>query len=409
MPMFAYKGRNSRGEVLEGRIESPSAQAVAVWMSAVGITPVAIKQQQAAAQTPEWLKGLLGAPKLTEIELLLFTRQMGSLVRAGVPLMQALSGIQKSTRKPHVVAMLQQVRDDLDRGIELSAALARHPRSFSEFYVSMVKVGESSGQLETMFMRLHEQIQFDMDMRRKMKGALRYPMFVTIALALAVAIINIWVIPSFAAVYAQMKMDLPIFTRILIATSKFSIQYWWLVIAVIAGIVVGFRAYIATPKGRRLVDEQKLKIPIFGPLMNKVAMARYAFAFATANESGIPLVQAYTLTSKVVSNAFYEERVVQMREGVERGESIYRVAQNSGIFNPLELQMISVGEETGRMDEMLRSISRMYQEEVDFEVSRLAQTLEPIMIGGLGAIVAMLMLAVFLPMWDMTQLARQKK
>jgi MSHA biogenesis protein MshG len=408
MPMFAYKGRNPRGDLLEGRIESPSAQAVAVWMSAVGITPIAINQQQAKAETPKWLKDLVPQAKLSEMELLLFTRQMGSLVRAGVPLMQALAGIQKSTAKPHVVAMLQAVRDDLDRGIELSAALARHPKSFNDFYVSMVKVGESSGQLEKMFTRLHEQIQFDMDMRRKLKSALRYPMFVCIALGIAIGIINVFVIPTFAQVYAQMKVDLPLVTRLLIGFSKFTVDYWWVVLGSIAAIFFAYRAYVGTPDGRARVDRLVLKVPIFGPIINKTAMARYSFSFATASESGIPLVQAYTLTAKVVNNAYFERQIYKMREGVERGDSMHRVAVNSRIFNPLELQMMAVGEETGRMDEMLRSISKMYQEEVDFEVSRLAQTLEPILIAGLGVIVATLMLAVFLPMWDLTQLARKR-
>lgn len=408
MPMFAYKGRNARGDLLEGRIESPSAQAVAVWMSAVGLTPIAINQQKGAGETPKWLADLVGQKKLTELELLLFTRQMGSLVRAGVPLMQALSGVQKSTAKQHIVDMLQAVRDDLDRGIELSGALGRHRASFNEFYVSMVKVGESSGQLDKIFSRLHEQIQFDMDMRRKLKAALRYPMFVCIALVVAIAIINIWVIPAFAVVYSQMKVELPLVTRILIGTSTFTLKYWWLVLTWIAALVIGYRVYAATTEGRRKLDELLLKIPIFGPIVNKTAMARYAFAFATASESGVPLVQAYTLTSKVVGNAYYERAILGMREGVERGESIYRVAQQARIFSALELQMISVGEETGRMDEMLRSISKMYQEEVDFEVSRLATTLEPILIAGLGVVVAVLMLAVFLPMWDLAQLARKR-
>lgn len=408
MPMFAYKGRNARGDMMEGRIESPNAQAVSVWMSAVGITPIAISQTRSKSEQPQWVKNLFGQTKLTEMELLLFTRQMGALVKAGVPMMQALSGIQKATTKQHLVKMLQAVRDDLDKGTELSAALARHPGSFSDFYISMVKVGESSGQLDLVFSRLHEQIQFDMDMRRKLKGALRYPMFVCIALAIAITIINIFVVPAFASVYAGMKLSLPLPTRILIAFSDFTVKYWWLAGALIAAAVVGVRMYLNSPGGRHSWDFYKLKVPIFGPITNKTAMARYAFAFATALQSGIPLVAAYTLTSKVVNNAYFERRIQRMREGVERGESMYRVAQAAGIFNALELQMMSVGEETGKMDDMLRSISRMYQEEVDFEVSRLAQTLEPILIAGLGLVVASLMLAVFLPMWDMTQLARKR-
>jgi len=408
MPMFAYRGRNARGDLLEGRIESPNAQAVAVWMSAVGITPVAINQSKMPTQAPKWLTEPFTEKKLSDLDLLLFTRQLGSLVRSGIPLMQALTGIQNSTRKEHVIKLLQAVRDDLDRGIELSAALAKHPKSFGDFYVSMVRVGESAGELEKIFGRLHDQLQFDMDMRRQLKGALRYPMFACIALGIAVTIINIWVIPSFSGMYTSLKLDLPIVTKILIGFSNLTVNYWWMVLGGAGAAYFGYRLWSTSREGRRVVDELKLKVPIFGPITNKTAMARYSFALATAMESGIPLVDAYTLTSKVVNNGFYEERILAMRDGVGRGESIYRTAQNAKIFSPLELQMISVGEETGRMDEMLRSVSKMYQEEVEFEVSRLSQTLEPILIAGLGAIVAVLMLAIFLPLWDMGQITRRK-
>jgi MSHA biogenesis protein MshG len=272
----------------------------------------------------------------------------------------------------------------------------------------MVRVGESAGELEKIFGRLHDQLQFDMDMRRQLKGALRYPMFVCIALGIAVTIINIWVIPSFSGMYTSLKLDLPIVTKILIGFSNLTVNYWWMVLGGAGAAYFGYRLWSTSREGRRVVDELKLKVPIFGPITNKTAMARYSFALATAMESGIPLVDAYTLTSKVVNNGFYEERILAMRDGVGRGESIYRTAQNAKIFSPLELQMISVGEETGRMDEMLRSVSKMYQEEVEFEVSRLSQTLEPILIAGLGAIVAVLMLAIFLPLWDMGQITRRK-
>lgn len=406
MPLFDYRGRNRRGELQIGTIDSPDSQAVAMWMTSAGITPVTIAKRPVKSAAPPWMKRMLES-KLPDMDLLIFTRQMSSMMRAGIPMLQALTGIQKSTNKPRLVAVLQALRDDLDKGLELSSAMARHPLCFSDFYVSMVRVGEGSGQLDTIFQRLFEQIEFDRNMKQKIKAALRYPMFVIIAVAIAVAILNIYVIPVFASVYAGMRVELPIATRILMASSSFTVKYWWVVLAVIALLFYAVKLYRARPDGRYRLDRLKVGVPLFGPILVKATVARFAFAFGMASRSGVPLVQNFTLASRVVDNAFYELRILQMRDGVERGESMLRVAQGSQIFSPLELQMISVGEETGEMDEMMDQIAKMYQMEVDYEVSKLTQTVEPLLIGSMGALVALLMMGVFLPLWDLGQMARK--
>jgi len=408
VPIFDYTGRNARGEMTMGHVESPNSQAVAVWMTTAGIVPITITARPVAAIQPKWFTAVLGEKKVSDTDLLLFTRQMASLARAGVPLMQALTGIQKSSAKEHLVKLLQAIRDDLDKGVELSGALAKHPRVFSEFYVSMVKMGEASGKLDAIFRRLHDQLDFDMRMRRQLKGALRYPMFVTVAIAIALAIINIYVIPVFADVYAGMKLNLPLITRVLVGISDFTVQRWWVILLALGSAYYAFRVYYKTPEGKLKVDRLKLRIPIFGKLIAKTTMARYSFAFFTASESGVPLVQIYALAAKVVDNAYYESRILLMREGVERGETIYRTAQSSLIFSPLELQMIAVGEESAQVDEMLRQIAKMYQEELEFEVTRIAQTIEPILIAFMGVMVAILMLGIFLPLWNLTALTRMK-
>ena len=251
-----------------------------------------------------------------------------------------------------------------------------------------------------------EHLDFDMRMRRQLKSALRYPTFVTVALGIAIAIINIWVIPVFAEVYSSMKLQLPAITLALVTLSNFSVKYWWGVLLGLGAAWYGFKLYYKTPAGRFKVDRLKLRIPIFGKLIAKTTMARYSFAFFTASESGVPLVQIYGLAAKVVDNAYYEDRIVTMRDAVERGETIFRAAQMSGLFNPMELQMISVGEDSAQVDQMLKEIARMYQEELEYEVSRLAQTIEPILIAFMGVMVAILMLGIFLPIWNMTELTK---
>jgi MSHA biogenesis protein MshG len=407
MQMFDYSGRNARGEVMRGRVESSNPQAVAAWMMTAGITPITIAPLAVDTQ-PDWLRKL-NERKLTDVDLLLFTRQMGTMVKSGVPMMQALSAIQKSSRKPRLVRLLQAMRDDLDKGSELSVAIARHPKFFSEYYVNMVKVGEGTGRLEEIFRRLFAQLEFEKHMKQKIKSALRYPSFVMTAIFIAMAIVNLYVIPVFAKVYAGFKVALPPLTQLLIASSNFAISYWWAIVAAVVLAVYAFRTWTGTRDGRFTWDKYKLRIPVVGSILVKAAIARFAMSLAVASRSGVPLMQAFTLVSRVVENAFYEQRILQMRDGVGRGESMLRVAQSAGIFTPLELQMISVGEETGEIDDMMEQIAKMYQDEVEYEVERLGETLEPIILVFLAVLVMILLLGIFLPLWDLGQAAIHKK
>ncbi len=404
MDTYQYKGRNKRGEVMQGTIESANSQAVAAWMIAADISPIAIKMQRSLKEQPQWLRALQGESSLTPVDLLLFTRQMGTMVKSGVPMLRALESMQKSTTNRRLIQVLQAIRTSLDKGVELSGAMALHPKFFGDYYVNMVRAGESSGQLEEVFKRLFEQLEFDKHMKQKIKGALRYPMFVIIAISIAISILSIFVIPVFANIYSGMRVELPALTQVLIAVSDVAVHYWWVVLVAGGLAVYMFRLYAATHNGRYNWDKFKLKFPVVGGIMAKATIARFCRSFATANKSGVPIVQTFTLVSRVVDNAFYEERILTMRSGVERGESLLRVAQNSGIFSPLELQMISVGEETGEIDSMLEQVASMYQDEVEYEVSRLSESIEPILLAAMGVLVAILLLGIFMPLWNLTQL-----
>ena len=396
--------------MMQGTIESANSQAVAAWMISSGISPINIQVivNKFEGKSP-WLREFLGGGAIGPKDLILFTRQIGTMIKSGVPIMQAIAGMQKTTVNPALVELLKDIRVNLDKGVELSAALALHPKIFDDYYVSMVRVGESSGQLEEIFKRLFEQLEFDRHMKMKIKGAMRYPSFVLIAVSIAIAVLTIFVIPVFANMYSKLNATLPILTRILLGSSRFAVDYWWAVLAIIGFTSYAFKLYTDQPTGRYNWDKFKLKIPIMGRIQNKATLARFCRSFATATKSGVPLMQAFTLVSRVVDNAFFEERILLMRSGVERGESLLRAAQTASIFSPQELQMISVGEQTGDMESMLNEVADMYQEEVDYEVGRLSESIEPILLGFMGVLVLVLMLGIFLPMWQMGQVMMHPK
>ena len=410
METFKYKGRNKHGEIMQGTVESANSQAVAAWMISSGISPINIQVMvnEFKGKSP-WMREFLGGGSLGPKDLILFTRQIGTMIKSGVPIMQAIAGIQKTTINPALVDLLKEVRANLDKGVELSSAMAQHPKFFNDYYVSMVRVGEGSGQLEEVFKRLFEQLEFERHMKMKIKGAMRYPTFVLVAISIAVAVLTIFVIPVFANMYSKFNATLPILTRVLLGSSRFALDYWWAVLTMIGVNFYAFKLYTDKPNGRYNWDKLKLRIPIMGRIQNKATLARFCRSFATATKSGVPLMQAFTLVSRVVDNAFFEERILLMRNGVERGESLLRVAQTAGIFSPQELQMISVGEQTGDIESMLNQVADMYQEEVDYEVGRLSESIEPILLGFMGVLVLVLMLGIFLPMWQMGQVMMHPK
>lgn len=406
MPFFAYKARNARGELLQGVLEAADSNGVADQLFNTGVTPVHIAETSRPTidGAENWWTRLT-EKKVQSMDVQLFSRQLYTLLKSGVPIMRGLAGLQESAINKAFGRVVKDLRESLDAGRELSAAMRRHPKVFSSFYVSMVRVGELTGRLEEVFLRLFDYLEFDRDMRARVNSALRYPIFVIVAMIIAMAIINLFVIPSFAKVYAGFHAELPLMTRILIGTSNFTVHYWPLVLAVMIGAVMGFRIYIGTTTGRFNWDKFKLRLPIAGKIMLKGTLARFARSFALSSRSGVPIVQSLNVISQTVNNAYISSRVEQMRDGVERGESILRTAVATGVFTPVVLQMVAVGEETGEIDDLMDEIAQMYEREVDYELKTLSAQIEPILIIMLGIMVLILALGVFLPIWDLSQVA----
>jgi MSHA biogenesis protein MshG len=401
MAYFAYKARNSGGKLVQGVLESPDSGAAASQLFNLGIMPVEITATGAPAASGERFLDQLFREKVSQLDLMLFSRQMYTLLKAGVPIMRALAGLQESTTNKTFRAVVQGIRESLDAGRELSPSLARQPKMFTPFYVSMVHVGEMTGQLEEVFLRMFHHLEFEKFMREQVKSAIRYPSFVIATMGIAIVIINLFVIPAFAKVYKGFNAELPLMTQMLIGFSNFMVTWWPMMLVGLIGVIFGFRWWVRTPRGRLHWDEIKLNFPIAGKIILKATLARFARSFALASRSGVPVVQALTTVAQTVDNDFIARKIEKMREGVERGEAVLRTAVASGVFTPVVLQMLAVGEESGTLDDMMQEVAEMYQREVEYELKTLSSQIEPILIIALGIMVLILALGVFLPMWDL--------
>ena len=408
MPGFSYRGRNGAGQMVQGVLDGASAGAVADQLRGSGVTPIEIAPAPATAAEGPAFEFNFFKPKVEHVDVLLFSRQIHTLLRSGVPIMRALAGLQESSANPAMREVLQDVRTSLDSGREMSLSLARHPTVFSPFYLSMVRVGEMTGRLEEVFIRLFDHLAFERFMKDQVKSALRYPSFVVAAMVIAIVIVNIFVIPAFAKVFKGFGAELPLMTRILIGFSDFMINWWPALLLGAVGAVFGFRAWTNTPDGRLTWDRLKMRIPIAGKIVQKATLARFAASFALASRSGVPIIQALTNVAETVDNAYIAAKVEKMRDGVERGESILRTSIAAGVFTPVVLQMIAVGEESGALDDMMKEVSDLYQSEVEYELKTLAQQIEPILIVMLGIMVLILALGIFLPLWDLGKVAMKK-
>lgn len=405
MPQFAYYGRNANREPVEGRIEAASVANVVDTLTQTGITPVSITEVPQVQQASEVISRLMGSDKVSALELMMFTRQFYTLTKAGVPIIRALRSLEVSTQQKALSKLYAELAQALESGVELSQAMSRREDVFDPFYIAMVRIGESAGRMEEVFLGLFEHLEFQKYIKEQVKSALRYPTFVVLAMVVAIAIINIFVIPAFAKVFESLHAELPLMTRILMATSQFTLKWWP---AMVVGCVVawlGWKQYLKTTLGRLRWDRTKLRMPIVGDMVEKGVLAQGMRSLALVFRSGVPVVQGLTLSAQVIDNAHIAQALVVMRSQVERGDSLLTASQRSGVFPPLVLQMIMVGEESGTLGEMLEEIGQMYQRDMEYGLKSLAQKIEPILLVLMGAMVLVLALGVFLPMWDLGKAA----
>ena len=407
MPFFSYKGRDKQGALVQGVLEGVDSSALASQLFNLNITPIEIKAKESESGSKNISIDLF-EEKIKTIDVMLFSRQMYTLLKAGIPIMNALSGLQASTNNKAFAVVVGDIRESLGSGRELSTALAQHPDVFSSFYINMVRVGETTGMLDTVFLRLFDHLEFERFMHDQIKSALRYPTFVVVAMAVAIIVVNLFVIPAFAKVFQSFGAELPLMTRILLGFSNFMVAAWPFLLVGIIGAVFLFRSYIRTSVGKFKWDKFKLSTPLAGKIIHKATMSRFARSFALSSKSGVPITSGLKLVAQTADNDYVAHKIEQMREGVERGESILRTATNSGVFNPIVLQMIAVGEESGALDDLMQEVADMYQRDVEYEIKTLGAQIEPILIVFLGIMVLILALGIFLPIWDLGNVALHK-
>ncbi|ONF44635.1 type II secretion system F family protein [Marinobacter lutaoensis] len=399
---FLYRGRDAQGGVHQGTLVAVSAEAAAAELMRKGITPLTIRPRPASPGASDWRQRLLpGRQTVTLDELIVFCRQMYALTRAGIPLIRTMRGLAETTRSPALARVLDDVTSRLEGGTTMATAMKAHPAVFSDLFVAMIHVGENTGMLDESFKRLSDILELERDTRRRLKQAMRYPTFVLVALLAALMIVNFLVIPKFAAVFDKLGADLPVLTQVLVGTSEFLLGYWYVVLFAVAGAAVLVRQWLRTPGGRLTWDRYKLRLPVMGNLLELITLSRFARNFATMLSAGMPITHALTVVADATDNAWIATHIKEMRLGIERGESLLRTARHSGMFTPLILQMIAVGEETGAVDDMLNHVADFYDEDVDYGLKRLAESIEPILIVAMGVLVLILALGVFLPIWDL--------
>ncbi|MBD8513135.1 type II secretion system F family protein [Photobacterium sp. CAU 1568] len=403
MPTFDYRGRGSQGQLKKGKLDAPTAEAAADQLMRQGIIPVDIRRGR--SDSPLTLSGLLQRNVPLE-SMVILCRQLYSLTKAGVPLLRAMKGLEQSTSHPLLQSTIDAVTVELTNGRALSQAMKMHPKVFSELFVSMIHVGENTGRLEDALLQLAQYYEQELETRRRIKSAMRYPSFVLSAILLAMIVLNTKVIPQFASMFSRFGVELPLPTRILIGTSDFMLSYWPLLLGGSVVTWIGLKAWRRTPEGQEKWDYWRLKVPVVGDIINRAQLSRFARTFALMIRAGVPLNQAIQLSAEALENRFLENRLIDMKNGIEGGSSITQTARQSGIFTPLVLQMIAVGEETGQVDELLHEVSDFYDREVDYDLKTLTARIEPFLLAVVAGMVLILALGIFLPMWNLLDVAR---
>ena len=405
MATFEYRGRSADGSAATGRLEGLNKADIAAQLADQGIIPVKVElveKAEDAGATKESLGSKALFQRVSIDELIMLSRQLSSLTRAGVPITSGMRGLANTVSNHLLTSALTQIADDLERGNSLSTTMAKHPKLFSSLYVSLIHIGENTGRLDDSFRQMAVYLELERQTTRNIKQATRYPMFVFIAIGLAVAIINVFVIPAFKSVFESFGGDMPWQTRALIALSDFTVQWWYIIVFVLVSSVIMFKRWKKTPAGRLKWDQIKLKFPLVGGIFYRAVLGRFARTFSIVLKAGIPIEQGLTIVSRAMGNEYIGEKVSGMRRGIERGEGFTSTAYRTEMFSPLVMQMLAVGEETGRVDEMLEEVANFYEEEVEYDLKNLSSVIEPVLIVAIGIMVLILALGVFLPLWELS-------
>jgi type IV pilus assembly protein PilC len=396
MPVYMYKARTLNGENTQGEMTAANETEVVGHLRKRRLVVVSVREK------PKEISFSLGGGIKTK-DLVLFTRQFATMINAGLPLVQSLDILAAQQAKPKVAAKIRAILGDVEAGSTLADAMRKHRDFFNEIYVNMIAAGEAGGILDTILLRLAEYLEAADKLRRKVRGAMFYPLTVMTFAAVAIAILLMFVIPTFAGFFESAGVALPLPTRIVMGLSDFLLGYWWAVLAVLVGAFYMFRSYRRTPQGKLATDRLVLRVPVLGAVLRKAAIARFSRTLGTLVQSGVPILEGLEITARTAGNRVIEDAVMESRVSIAGGETISEPLKKSEVFPPMVVQMINVGEQTGGLDEMLGKIADFYDDEVEAAVAALTSVIEPVMIVFLGAIVGGMVVAMYLPIFDIIQ------
>lgn len=402
MASFRYKARAANGTLVAGQLTADTLDQAAQRLIASGVWPVNIDAigERGGLSAHHALRRLgIGRVQLTD--LVLFSRQMYTVVKAGIPLLRGLRGLAASTQNTMLRETLEDVLSNLENGRDLAGSLARHPEVFPSLYVSIVRVGEATGTLEQSFLRLGQHLSQEKDIRDRVKGAMRYPVIVVATILLAAVFLSTVVIPKFDPIFQALHGQIPVPTRIVIGSSALIRGYWHLCIGACVVLAFGLRRYVATPAGRLQWDRLRLKVPVTGNLAYQSSLAGLCRSLAISLHAGLPMTQALQVIERSAGNAYLARKIRGLGAGIERGELLSKASASSGLFSPLVLQMIAIGEETGELPMLLDEAAGFYERETEVALKTLTASIEPILIVVVGGMVLVLALGIFMPMWEM--------
>lgn len=406
MPSYRYRARDRQGALVKGVLEAPDKAALESALDKMGLIPIKV---EAGRESPVKKLSVFHDifNRVEPQEIILFSRQLATLFSAGVPLTRALTTLQAQMSSERFRGVVRHIREDIEAGSTFSAALRKHPSVFPELYSHMVEAGEAGGILDSVLDRLAFMLEKNAENRAKVKSATLYPKIVIGAIVIAITVLMNFVVPKFAALYASFKVELPLPTRVLITLSNAFTAYWYLMLAAGAGSFVLARLYVSTEAGRRAWDRIMLKVPVFGPLILKSIMSRFARVLGSLYKSGLPILQSLDIVSRAVENKIITEEVKAIAVDVRAGKNLSEPMAKSPHIQPMVVQMVTVGEETGNLDEMLEKVAEYYDREVDATIRNLTTTLEPLLLAIIFGMVLFLALAIFLPMWDILKIVRR--
>lgn len=393
---FNYKARDKTGKVVEGIIEGDTSGAVSMRLRQMGLIVLDLKQEGGASKTKE---SKIGTKKVKAKDLTIFARQFATMINAGLSLIKCLSILSTQTSSKPLREVIQKVAGDVEGGQALSDSMAKFPKVFPSVFINMTRAGETGGVLDDVLLRIADHLERENALRQKVKSAMTYPVLVLVMSVGLVTVMLVFIVPIFAQMFTTLGGELPGPTQALITASNLLTNYWWAIIAVIVGVVQVYKRLNKLPPVRAKLDSFKLKVPLFGPLFEKTAVARFSRTLGTLIRSGVPILQGLQICSQTAGNFVVSTALEKAKSSIKEGETIAKPLEESGVFPPMVVQMISVGEETGALDTMLSKIADFYDQEVEATVEALTSMIEPLMIVFLGVVVGGILISLYLPLF----------